>query len=725
MYIGGSYVGEVEAYADGETLVSIDLSGLKNSHFSKNKIKKEFRDKLFQKLSKSDISSYKFDYEMETMTIKLDLPSKFYKGTKSNLKEGEQRPWEVEALRPSIFSGQFRVNLDHNMGLTKERKSTTGINLDGGLQLWRIWLDSEVTKKSSRDKWMIDEPRGYLDFPEHNLYFNFLNISSLNYGNQSHSGSGIRIGNRGSGLKDIDIRNEYSRKIILKKRSKVDIIVNSKNVSSLHLDKGVHTLEGLPFYNEFNDVKIVITDEDKKKRIIEYQVMGSSDLISPGKFYWDISATGKRSDQSEFYSELPNIDEYFVAAAYGVTKNLTLESSVFFSELGNYEVGQNYIYASRFGNLKLNSNYRKRGEDFGSSYQSNIPLSLFGHNFTLQTQYQDKEYSSSDFDNLSMSFNISKRWGPFALSYGYRASKDFGGWFNDSINTDLSLNLSDFKVGGEYDLEFDKFDRNYRYRLYSSYHYNGLSLNYSYNDQKAQSFSINYDFNFSHDKNSLSVTSNNDENGSSLNSVLSHNNDLFYLSKGYSVRIPRMDSESLNQSVSLKASTSLFFVPGAMAIVNREVDKPFALTSKKGVTSNKGDLDSLNTSYIGGLKSYDISRLNLTSLNDTIKNSQQTIYNYRNSGHYLDIETIESKIIKLTIYENGKPVIGREFYLANRELNEYKYQKTDANAQIEAVVTSGQWSIENYAGDMGMDIIDGTTEIDISNFKSLVTEEFQ
>lgn len=222
--------------------------------------------------------------------------------------------------------------------------------------------------------------------------------------------------------------------------STVDLYVQGIRQSTRQVDPGQFTLNTSPVFTGNSNARVVITDINGQQRVINLNLYGSDQLLTPGIGAWSINGGWLREDYAlRSFSYRP---EFMTSAngRYGLSNTLTAEGH---TELGqplqNGGVGANYLLSPWLGMLHTDysvSRYSgQQGTQRGVGWQwSNQQLTISATRNQRSLHYADMSVLADGqlatrSDNAFVSWSL-KTFGTFGVSWIQRQYRD--------INTDYA-----------------------------------------------------------------------------------------------------------------------------------------------------------------------------------------------------------------------------------------------------------------------------------------------
>lgn len=369
-------------------------------------------------------------------------------------------PEAANALLPSDLSGWLNVRAINNLFWSEKDSSSFGsnaiaINLDGALNFKGWVLEHNLTFFSDEpNPWQRDYTRLVRDDLRQQIRYTI--------GDFSLSGRGFRLGGEFLGIamaKNFSLQ-PYQRTVpsgeyefFLENPSTVEIYVNGFLTQVLQLPAGRQDLRNLNLNTGVNDIRLVITDDLGRERILDFSIPFDFNLLATGvnEFAFALGYTSDPTDDGRitYDFERPTLSLFYRT---GVSNHLTL-GSYFQGDPKEQLIGVEGNWATTLGNfgletavshstelssdyaIKLGYRYRDEGDSSSDAREFNLSVEYKGENFVIPGVFDFSEEEDDDFDD-------------FANDFAYEISASYRQRLFEDLNLSLGAN---YRLGGRED----------------------------------------------------------------------------------------------------------------------------------------------------------------------------------------------------------------------------------------------------------------------------------
>ncbi|MBI5387103.1 MAG: fimbrial biogenesis outer membrane usher protein [Verrucomicrobia bacterium] len=359
------------------------------------------------RLSTQSLKAAGFGAEFNERTLELHLavPPTKRRPTEIQIYGRREPPGAAEAIRPSDLSAYLNLR----SGLDYVHQSQTGAG--EGLQPVRLDLESAVNLRH----WVLEANAGYVedarttfqrrevrvvrDDPAHRLRYSAGDLAYPVTSFQSYQPLGGFSVARNFLLQPYRVTEPLGRaSVYLKSDSKVEVFVNGRQVQSLQLRAGQHTLRDFLFASGANDVVLRITDSVGRVEVVPLSFFFDTRLLAQGEqeFAYNIGALARVGDGRYDYEK--RCPGYSMFHRLGVTDKLTLGASLQGSGVQQM-LGGEAVLATRLGTFSTEvggSRYAGTGFDTAARmeyrYYNAGPDNRYSSIYSFATQYRGRSF---------------------------------------------------------------------------------------------------------------------------------------------------------------------------------------------------------------------------------------------------------------------------------------------------------------------------------------------
>jgi len=245
-----------------------------------------------QRLSTASIQAVGLQaaFDEQSLELRLGVPPELRPPTEVAVYGRRPPPGATEALAPSDLS----AFLNMRSGLEYVHENESGVS--EGLQPFRLDLEGAVNWQ----QWVLEGDHAYVedadiffqregtrlvrDDPEHSIRYTFGDLMYPVAGFQNYQPMGGISVTRNFSLQPYRVTEPLGRaSFVLKRDAKVDVLLNGRQVQTLQMQAGPHTIRDFLFANGANDVVLRITDDTGHVETIDLSFFYDTRLLAQGE----------------------------------------------------------------------------------------------------------------------------------------------------------------------------------------------------------------------------------------------------------------------------------------------------------------------------------------------------------------------------------------------------------------------------------------------------------
>ncbi len=397
--------GDVNVDIESEKIKRIEKTSLMNSlisctNYDLNEIKK--LDDW------TDIEAIGIDlkYNPVNLSIEINIPIENEAKSDFSLNDDISPRIKAQALKPAPISAAINYRFEKEWADSLLGDDQQNLYLDTFINIKGVVLESEINHSksdSSQDGWFRGDTRLVKDIQNKDIRLQAGDIYPESFGfMQGRPIGGI------SAATDFTL-NPYTLpfpqgrgSFVLRSRSNVKTFVNNVLIKNEVLPAGNYDLRDIPLINGLNKVIVETTDESGQKKIFQFNLPTSSELLNKDKWRFSISSGVPFRDINlkRDYSD-SNLILTSGFAQYGLTKSLTLGG---YSQQQSdfYLLGSEIGLATKLGNFFIGAASSKDNQANGQAAQLSWQLQSIGaglfntYSFILRHQYLGQGFSTSN-----------------------------------------------------------------------------------------------------------------------------------------------------------------------------------------------------------------------------------------------------------------------------------------------------------------------------------------
>lgn len=474
LYDQENNLGDVLVEIEGETVKSIDRSGLKR--ILKGVLKEDTLnslDKLPERI-RPEILPFAIHFSPEELKLTADLALDIKTRSKTDL--GIDYTEEKRtALRPAPFGGAINYRLEKNWA----HDDLGGDYFDGQfnsfMNLNTVVLENQTYYQDNKDSpWFRGDTRLIKDFEKSQIRTQAGDIYPQIQGFMAPRPMG------GVNIARNFTLNPYrlpyptgNQNFTLKSRSFVKYFVNSVLVKSEYLPAGNYTAKDIPLNNGLNNVLIEATDDLGQKQVFVFRASSSISLLNEGESRFDLSYGVPFLDSATKRKYLEDDGKVFSGFfQYGFSS--LLSSSVYLQNQNDFNLmGAEVINATALGNFTYGGAHSILGDIDGNAASLGYQLVTQGkkwfdsHTLGLRYEYRSIDFKSTLLDLATevqnayaatytlpitslMTLSVGGNFGDVRNNnledrYGYDASLSFRLFNQHNVSLYMSRNRDEFK----------------------------------------------------------------------------------------------------------------------------------------------------------------------------------------------------------------------------------------------------------------------------------------
>lgn len=395
--------------------INVDIEGEKIKRLEKTSLIKSLTECTIYDLSKIkelgdwvDIEAIdiNLEYNPVNLSLELNIPVEDEFKTDFSLNDEVSPRIKAQALRPAPYSGAINYRFEKEWANPLLGGDQQGLYLDSFINIKGFVLESEINyskSDNSENGWFRGDTRIIKDIQNKEIRLQAGDIYPQSFGFMQ----GRPVG--GIGMATDFTLNPYTLPFpqgqgtfVLRSRSNVKTFVNNVLIKNEILPAGNYDLREIPLINGLNKVIVEATDESGQKKIFQFNLPTSSELLNKDRWRFSLSSglpfrdLNLKRDYSD--SSLVLTSGF---AQYGLTKTLTLGG---YSQQQSdfYLIGSEIGLATTFGNLFLGAASSKDNQANGAAAQlswqlQSIDAGLFNtYSLILRHQYLGQGFSNSN-----------------------------------------------------------------------------------------------------------------------------------------------------------------------------------------------------------------------------------------------------------------------------------------------------------------------------------------
>jgi len=149
--------------------------------------------------------------------------------------------------------------------------------------------------------------------------------------------------------------------------STVDLLINGLKRASEEVPPGRFVVDGLPTMNGAGQAQLVVTDINGQRRVLDFAVYGTQQLLAPGLSDWSLEVGVLRHDYGLESFEYGDEPVFSATGRHGLSTSTTIEGHLQASEhLQLAGVGGHWLLGRRWGVLSLAAAGSRHEHDNGS-----------------------------------------------------------------------------------------------------------------------------------------------------------------------------------------------------------------------------------------------------------------------------------------------------------------------------------------------------------------------
>lgn len=401
-----TYCGEVDVVITGEKLEQVE----KNSFI--NALSKCARHDKFKQVYAAESwflpahSPFPLSYDPVNLRIIGNIPLDDTKAHEFAFGVSAEQKFGQEALRPAPFGGVLNYRVEKSWGDKRISDESFNTYFDTFFNLHGVVLESQfnyIDSETSGKGWFRGDTRLVKDFQEQEIRVQAGDVYPSSFGfMQSQPIGGVLVST------DFTL-NPYSipypqgqGSFVLRTRSTVKTWVNGVLVKNEVLPAGSYDLRDIPLINGLNNVIVETTDEIGEKRVYQFNLPTSVELLSPG--IWKFSLSSGVPFQDQVFKREYDEDAGIITsgmAQYGFNRYFSLGG--YAQQQANFSLfGTETGFATKFGNFFLGAAGSRDQGQSGQAAQASWQLQKFGgglfntYSLILRQQFFGNGFTTKD-----------------------------------------------------------------------------------------------------------------------------------------------------------------------------------------------------------------------------------------------------------------------------------------------------------------------------------------
>lgn len=298
------------------------------------------------------------DFDEQLLTLVLGVPADLRPRRVVALKT-RRPPLIVDTLTAqsdvsSILNVRAGADYVHEAASSDlEGRQPLRLDIEWAANAYRTVIESDASfTEDALRPWQRGDIRLIRDDPERALRYRAGDVTFRTAGFGAFRAlGGVSVAREYGFLQPYRITEPLGRhEFVLKRASKVEVLVNGHLSRSLRLDPGVFDIRDFPFTDGINDVRLRISDDVGREEVIDLAFYFDTDLLAPGvdEFSYTVGVPSFTDKGLRKYQTRTLTGSMFHRV--GVTETLTAGVN-FQGDKNNQLAGAEAQYASPFGNF--------------------------------------------------------------------------------------------------------------------------------------------------------------------------------------------------------------------------------------------------------------------------------------------------------------------------------------------------------------------------------------
>jgi outer membrane usher protein len=268
-------------------------------------------------------------YDPTVLALVLDVPPEQQAAHRIDVNQDPEEIYGSQALRPAPFGGAINYRLEQGQGAQELGGKTFSAYLDSFVNMGGVVLENQSNYQTTAVEgtgWFRGDTRLVKDFPRQRVRASAGDVYPASFGFMpSTPVGGVMIARNFTLNPYIVPFPQGDGRFLLRTRSRVRTFVNGAQVKDETLPAGNYDLRDVPLANGLNTVLVEVTDELGEKRVYQFRLPTSVQLLRGGDWNFSFSH-GRPFTDDLFHREYrPASDELTSAyVQHGLTDHFSL-----------------------------------------------------------------------------------------------------------------------------------------------------------------------------------------------------------------------------------------------------------------------------------------------------------------------------------------------------------------------------------------------------------------
>lgn len=448
--------------------IDVVLTGEKLEQIEKNEfiavLKKCTRlDGLIQSFDESESwmlpsdSPFALKYDPVDLRILIDIPLDQEKAQALFLNSGISERYSNYALKPAPFSGAINYRAEKTFSPKTFEGDSFNTYFDTFFNIKEVVIESQfnyLNGDNSGTGWFRGDTRAVKDFKKYEVRAQAGDVYPQSYGFMQGRGIGGLLVSTDFSLDPYSLPYPQGHgNFVLRSRSNVRTWVNGILVKDEVLPAGNYDLRDIPLINGVNNVVIETIDEFDNKKVYQFNLPTSVELLNKGKWKFSLASGVPFSDMAfkrKYHDNEGLLTSGF--AQYGLSQTFTLggytqtqnDFNLFGIEAGKATaLGNFFLGAASSGDQgvrgtagQMSWQFQRIGAELFNSYTLILRHQIFGENFVTA----DNSVSGSLKSRSQVSITLPLKE-LFTLSLGGQYGDTRDERLNDRYGMDATFNI--------------------------------------------------------------------------------------------------------------------------------------------------------------------------------------------------------------------------------------------------------------------------------------------
>lgn len=364
---------------------------------------------------KPERSPFRLSYNPVYLHININIPVELERSREHQLQMNMRERYAHEALAPAPIGGAINYRIEKTWAADELKEESFNTYFDSFFNINDFVLESKLNyydQEQNGTGWFRGDTRLIKDIQKYDLRVQAGDIYPQNFGFMSGSSiGGVQVATDFS-LDPYSIPFPQGQgSFVLQSRAQVKTWVNGVLIKNEFLPAGNYDLRDIPLINGLNTVVVETIDDLGVRKVYQFNLATSVELLAKGRWKYSISSGRPFSDQL-FKRTYQNSTLHSAFAQYGLSDTFTLGGYAQNQNdytLGGFELGK----ATEVGNFFIggaNSFQESRaGQAAQVAWQlQNLGSKLFSsYTFNLRHQRFTDDFVTSEHGFVT---NLKSRW---------------------------------------------------------------------------------------------------------------------------------------------------------------------------------------------------------------------------------------------------------------------------------------------------------------------------